>query len=44
MLASPANNPTYLSLNFSNLRQPLRAVSLGGLDLQRAPYAGGARV
>ena len=41
MLASPSNNPTYLSLNFSNLKQLLRAVSINGIDIPRTRY--GAR-
>lgn len=38
MLAGSNNSPTFLAFNFSNLRQLLRSVSIGGLDLQRTDY------
>lgn len=38
MLASPDNRANYLSFNFSNLRQLLKAVSIGGLDFQRTSH------
>lgn len=43
MLASPNNRANFLSLQFSNLRQPLRGVSVEGLELQRTRYGAGRR-
>ncbi|KAI7835850.1 hypothetical protein COHA_010247 [Chlorella ohadii] len=38
MLASKNNGPTFLSYNFSNLRQLLRAVTIGGIPFTRTAY------
>lgn len=38
MLASKDNKPDFLSLQFSNLRQRLQAVNVGGVALERTPY------
>lgn len=38
MLASKNNNPTFLSFNFSNLKQLLRGVTVGGVPFTRTAY------
>jgi hypothetical protein len=38
MLASKNNGPTFLSCNFSNLRQLLKTVTIGGIPFTRTAY------
>lgn len=44
MLGSPNNGATFLSYNFSNLRQLLRSVSIGGLPFTRTAYGRRGRI